>query len=203
MVVVPENWECFMGRRTPAVDAETWLLRHGDVLYRYALRYTATREEAEDLVQETLLAAWRGRSRFRGEASERSWLIGILKHKIGDRLRSAARDPLGENGVEEIEARVFRINGTWLEPPGDWGRDPLDDAQCDAFLESVAKCLDDIPEAQREAFLLRELAAMDAESVSQSMRITVDNLYVLLHRARLRLRRCLERIWFAGEENES
>lgn len=192
-----------MGRADPTPDAEAWLTNHGDVLYRYARGHAATRDEAEDLVQETLLAAWRGRDRFRGEASERSWLIGILKHKIGDRLRSAARQPVGEGGAEEVEARVFQANGTWREPPGHWGRNPLDEAQYDAFIDSVSQCLDGLPQSQREAFLLRELGTMDAAAVSQSMEVSMDNLYVLLHRARLRLRRCLERIWFTRGESAS
>lgn len=192
-----------MERATTELDAEDWLARHGDVLYRYALRYTAGRDEAEDLVQETLLAAWRSRDRFRRESLERTWLIGILKHKIGDRLRSVARkhEQLGEYDEDTIDGYLFRANGTWRRPPGRWGCDPLDDAQHDAFMETLSQCLDGIPNAQREAFLLRELGEMGAEAAGQSMGVTVNNLYVLLHRARLRLRRCLERTWFVRGES--
>jgi RNA polymerase sigma-70 factor (ECF subfamily) len=194
-----------MERATTELNAEDWLTRHGEALYRYAMRYTAAHNEAEDLVQETLLAAWRSRDRFRGEASERTWLIGILKHKIGDRFRNLGHEHEQSAGDDEdtIEAQFFRANGAWREPPGNWGRDPLDDAQSGAFMESLAKCLGDIPAAQREAFLQRELDGMDAEAAGQSIGVTVNHLYVLLHRARLRLRRCLERTWFRREENES
>lgn len=190
---------------TTELDAEGWLARHGDVLYRYALRRTAARDEAEDLVQETLLAAWRNLDGFRGESSERTWLLGILKHKIGDQLRGSARAREQPNGDsdDKMEARLFRANGTWREPPGRWGRNPLDDAQCDAFMDTLAACLDGIPRAQRESFLLRELGELDAEAAGRLVGVTVNNLYVLLHRARLRLRRCLERTWFMREDNRS
>lgn len=194
-----------MPNAPPQPNAEDWLARHGDVLYRYALRHTRARDEAEDLVQETLLAAWRGHDGFRRDASERTWLIGILKHKLADRARQKARsrEEADADSDEALESRVFRANGTWQEPPGRWGRNPLDDAQSDAFLAALNHCLEGMPENQRESFVLRELTGMDAAAAGRTLGVTVNNLYVLLHRARLRLRRCLEHTWFAREDGPS
>lgn len=183
------------------LDARDWLETHGNVLFCYALRQTSNRDVAEDLVQETLLAAWRGRHHFQGHATERSWLIGILKHKISDHYRRLARsrESLCEN-ADALDTRLFRHNGSWREAPSAWGRDPLDAAQSEAFMTALNHCLQGVPDNQRDAFLLRELGEMDASAVSQSMAISTNNLYVLLHRARLQLRRCLERTWFKREE---
>lgn len=191
-----------MGTATTELDAEGWLHHHGDALFRYALRHTGAQDSAEDLVQDTLLAAWYSREGFRGEAAERTWLMGIMKHKVADHVRRQMRTPAqsaGDGSEDDMESRLFRANGMWREPPGRWGGDPLDDAQCDAFMDTLAQCLDGIPDAQRESFLMRELGELDAKATSDLLGVSANNLYVLLHRARLRLRRCLERTWFGRE----
>lgn len=182
------------------LKAEAWLARHGDALFRYALRKSGTREAAEDLVQDTLLAAWQGRASFRGAASERTWLMAILKHKANDRLRKQYKAPpqTADGSSDDVENRLFTDAGTWRESPGHWGRDPLDDAQADAFLDVLTDCLERIPASQRESFVLRELGELDARESVAVMGITANHLYVLLHRARLQLRRCLERGWFGA-----
>ncbi len=181
------------------LDAQAWLERHGDALFRYALRNTGEREAAEDLVQETLLAAWQGRASFRGASSERTWLMAILRHKVNDHLRQQYQAPRQtEGGSEDVENRMFTDDGTWRKPPGRWGRDPLDNAQADAFLAILMACLESIPATQRESFVLCELGGLNARESVEVMGIKANHLYVLLHRARLQLRRCLERGWFGG-----
>lgn len=97
---------------------------------------------------------------------------------------------------DDIEAEVFRSNGTWREPPGAWAQDPVAQLQRDAFIDALGHCLDGVPPAQRTSFVMRELEGVDAAVASERLGVTPNNLYVLLHRARLRLRRCLEKSGF-------
>ncbi|WP_275402918.1 sigma factor, partial [Acidithiobacillus ferrooxidans] len=111
-----------------------WLDRYGDGLYRQALFRTSNTAVAEDLVQETLLAAWRGHAGFSREAQERTWLYGILEHKIQDHYRQNARVPqISDLEVDDldpdIEESVFQSNGAWAVRPGAWGRDPQEAAE--------------------------------------------------------------------------
>lgn len=180
---------------------EEWLERHGDALYAFARRRVFDPASAEDLVQETLLSAWRSHATFRAESAERTWLIGILKHKCVDEIRRRHRAASVDNMDEsDIEAQVFRADGRWREPPADWGSDPLRQAENAAFLDAVAHCLDNVPPAQRASFLMRELYDLDTDVASERLGVSQNNLYVLLHRARLRLRRCLEQSGFVAEK---
>jgi len=186
-----------MVHAVPRIDPERWLEEHGDVLYRFALLRTGDPDTAEDLVQDTLLAAWRNHASYRGDASERTWLTGILRHKIADRLRGAAGSFNADAGAG-IEEGLFRADGTWRTAPGSWGEEPISDAQAEAFMDAVAGCLGELAPNQRSCFVLRELDDVDTEEASRQLGVSAGHLYVLLHRARLALRRCLELHWFSG-----
>ncbi|MGN8200371.1 sigma-70 family RNA polymerase sigma factor [Salinisphaera sp. RV14] len=184
---------------TPSA-AEYWLQRHGDALYAFALARVFDRASAEDLVQDTLLAALRQQDSFRADSSERTWLIGILKHKCIDEIRRRARSARArEPRADDVEAQLFRPDGRWREPPATWADEPLQQLQREAFITALGRCLDGVPEAQRDSFVMRELHGLDADAASAQMGVTPNNLYVLLHRARLRLRRCLEKSGFMAE----
>lgn len=169
---------------------------HGVVLFRYALRRLRRREDAEDAVQETLLAALRGHQRYRGEGKERSWLIGILRHKIADTQRSAAR----ESTSAHADDGWWDQRGGWLHPPRRWQGDPQLLSQDREFLAILHGCLGNLPRRQAQAMLLRTVEEVPVGEVATRMQVSLGNLGVLLHRARLRLRECLERRWFAPEE---
>lgn len=182
---------------------EEWLDAHGDALYRYALVRTGQRDVAEDLVQETLLAAWRGREGFRAASGERTWLFGIMKHKIDDHFRRTARTggvlpaPDEDTAVDE-ESLEFGEDGSWRTRPGAWGGDPLGQAEAEQFWRELNRCLERLPVRLREGFVLRELSGLESRQICEVLEISENNLYVLLHRARLRVRSCLERSWFGG-----
>ncbi|UEO00444.1 sigma-70 family RNA polymerase sigma factor [Acidiferrobacter thiooxydans] len=184
-------------RRRAAV--QTWLEAYGTPLYRYALVRVGQREIAEDLVQETLLGALRTTRPPDGRASEKTWLVGILKHKIVDHLRSRQRSPLDHcldpelNDGDDIEAVVFRTDGRWREPTNAWG-DPLKTLERKAFWRHLTTCLGRLPAAQSEIFALRELEELPMEDVARLAGVSVGNIYVLLHRARLALRLCLQQM---------
>lgn len=185
-----------------ASDPELWVELHGDALFRYALSRLGDAAAAEDLVQETFLAAIAGRGGFRGEAVERTWLIGILRHKLVDLLRRRCREqplPAGDEGDAVVEG-MFLPDGHWRNPPRAWGADPEDLASRREFWRVFESCRGALPGRQAAVFTLRMLEDVTAEQVCQDLGISATNLWVLLHRARIRLRTCLEANWFGGPQ---
>lgn len=184
-------------------DPTRWVDLHGDVLYRFALARLGDPEQAEDTVQEALLAGLAGQDRFEGGSSERTWLVGILKHKIVDRLRRRAReqaDPEVTDPQTGLEAH-FNRHGLWREKPRGWGGSPDRALEDKEFWDVFRRCLSGLPPRLAEAFALRELDGLDSEKVRDVMDVSATNLWTLLHRARLHLRRCLEGGWF-GEKRK-
>lgn len=180
-----------------------WLDKYGDSLYRYAFLRTRSRESAEDIVQETLIGALRAVELPDGRATEKTWLFGILKHKIADYGRTRQRSPLDQSLQNEdesdIETQIFQADGRWREPTSTWG-DPLKHVESQTFLQSLKGCLETLPTAQSEMFMLREIEEMSLEDAAQIAGVSAANVYVLLHRARLALRQCLRHVGY-GEEN--
>jgi RNA polymerase sigma-70 factor (ECF subfamily) len=174
-------------------DPGEWLSRYGDALYRYALDRLRRSHEAEDAVQETLLAALKARGEFQGRSDPRTWLIGILKRKVADRLRAAAR-AARETDLNDLDA-WFDTRGKWRKAPGRWD-DPAAAAERSEFWPVVRRCLAQLPARMAQAFTLRTLDDRAPADVCRELAISPDNLWVLLHRARLQLMRCLERHGF-------
>ncbi len=177
------------------MDGDAWVDAHADALFRYALTRLRRREDAEDAVQETLLAALTAKRDFRGDSSERTWLIGILRHKIVDRIRADARTPVVAESDEAMD--WCGETGNWLHPPKAWQGDPGRLAEDGEFWERVRACFAGLPDRQAQAFALRVMDDLPADEVCKQLDITPTNLWVMLHRARTRLRDCLERTWFA------
>jgi RNA polymerase sigma-70 factor (ECF subfamily) len=175
---------------------------HGDYLFRFALSRLRQREVAEDLVQETFLAALRGRDRFAGGSSERTWLVGILKRKIVDYLRRKGHEqPVGDLTASDqwVEA-LFDERGNWSKKPGKWPADAGATLETQEFWAIFSACLDKLPERLASAFTLREVEELDGQEVCKVLNVSANNLWVMLHRARLGLLRCLEVHWFGTEK---
>jgi RNA polymerase sigma-70 factor (ECF subfamily) len=183
---------------SPAVDPAAWVDRHGDALFAYALLRVRDRAVAEDLVQECFLAALKARERFTGGATERTWLVGILKHKIVDHFRRTPREdePPEPAGAEPAEALAFTASGFWKVRYKSWGRDPRVLAENVEFWAILRRCLSRLPRRWADAFALRELEGFTGEQVCQVLGLTPTNLWARLHRARLGLRHCLDTHWF-------
>lgn len=183
-------------------DPETWVDRYGGYLYRYALSRVRDPSAAEDLVQETFAAALRARDGFRGASSERSWLTGILKHKIVDLFRRNAREhPIGEGDLREMENAAesfFDRFHHWTSAPKTW-RDPRASLEEREFWNALNRCVDQLPKTAASAFVLRVLEGHPGADVCKIMGVSSTNLGVILHRARLQLRGCLEKHWFRSE----
>lgn len=188
--------------RNESLSPDAWVDRHGPYLYRYALSRVRRQEVAEELVQDALLAAWRGRRSFSGRSSERTWLTAILKRKLIDWLRtSVKRRVLEGEGQDAWAAAQFTSRGNWRTTPAHVSSAvPTDGPTRDEFWHEFQSCLDALPLRLRDVFVLRYLDESSAEDVSARAGVTVGNLWVMLHRARLRMAACLTEHWFDGED---
>ncbi|MDT8376734.1 MAG: sigma-70 family RNA polymerase sigma factor [Mariprofundaceae bacterium] len=177
---------------------EGWVREHGDYLYGYACsRLNGDTETARDMVQEALIAAWKSCAQFKGESSHRTWLIGILKHKIIDHFRQMGRLASLSAAVKmEPASDFFGEDGKWHESPRTWHQNPETLSESNEFYRTLQKCLDKLPEVQKRTFCLRELGGESTQAVCKNLDISSSNFHVLMHRARIALRGCLDSNWF-------
>ena len=188
-------------------DPGRWLDDHGDYLFKYAVFRLRDDTAAEDAVQETFLAALRAYKKFEGRGSERTWLVGILKHKVVDHFRRVVREaPLGEEADEASDHREFferadEWQGHWNTDyaPTDWRATPAELLERSDFWKVFSDCLLPLPPRTASAFTMREVDGHTSEEICETLSISVNNLWVMLHRARLQLRNCLEVNWFKRE----
>lgn len=151
---------------------------------------------AEDAVSETLLAALEKPQAFAGRSQLRTWLIGILKHKLVDQIRRNCKE-MSTTGADEesIEDALFSADGHWRDQPQDWG-DPEHSLRQVEFFQVLEACVDKLPGQQGRLFMMREWLELETDEICKQLAITPTNLWVMLHRARLRLQECLQLNWF-------
>jgi RNA polymerase sigma-70 factor (ECF subfamily) len=188
-----------VGVSGPNIPAQIEALR--PYLLRIACLQLRDRDAAEDVVQDAMLAALKDAPNFAGRSSVKTWLVTILKHKIIDVLRQRTRhatESLDEE-VELDEAETpFTARGRWAQKPANWG-DPEQQLERKDFLAVLDFCLDDLPPNQGRVFMLREVFELEADEICKTVGISSSNLWVLLYRARMMLRQCLEKRWFASK----
>jgi RNA polymerase sigma-70 factor, ECF subfamily len=157
-------------------------------------------DAAEDLVQDTLLAAMVSKNSFAGASTERTWLIAILKHKLVDKIRKSIHErPLAELRSED-DADLFDKNGKWTVRVSKWQADPHETMESDEFQKVLASCLSKLPPRMAQVFWLHEAESMNSKQLCKELEISPTNVWTLLHRARLRLQRCLSLNWFEGDD---
>ncbi|MCV2438690.1 sigma-70 family RNA polymerase sigma factor [Paucibacter sp. DJ2R-2] len=193
----PEN-EDQVSDPDPKVAAELASLRPQLLKFaRFQLRNSAG---AEDAVSETMLAALMRAPSFQGKSQFKTWVFGILKHKLIDQLRKQPREVSLDEDPGLMDT-LFLSDGHWSNPPSDWG-DPERSLQQAEFFTVLEACIDHLPEKQGRAFMLREWMDMDVEEITKTLGVSPGNCGVLLHRARLRLRECLEQKWFSPQRGK-
>jgi RNA polymerase sigma-70 factor, ECF subfamily len=188
----------------PSSDPGAWVDEHGDYLFRYAMLRLHDASAAEDIVQETLLAALQASHTFASRGSERTWLVGILKHKVTDYFRRSCREtPVSQLEDESFEhGEFFRRGGEWEghweadQAPVEWRATPEALLEQSEFFDVFDNCLSPLPARTASVFTLREVDGLSSEEICGIFGVSMNNLWVMLHRARLHLRHCLELNWF-------
>jgi RNA polymerase sigma-70 factor (TIGR02943 family) len=178
-----------------------WVKQYADYLLNYAYLRVRNRELAEDLMQETFISALKSQHTYNGTASEKTWLTAILKYKIIDHYRSklSKQSKLTDSIDQDANNDFFNSGDTfhWFE-----SRKPKDWNTADKILESrefdtaLSRCLEKMPERLSAVFSLKYIAGETTESVCKEFGITSSNYWIIIHRAKLQLRECLEKNWF-------
>lgn len=179
-------------------DPNRWVELYADRLFAFAYSRLRNRDTAEEVVQETFLAALRNRDQFRHESDLGGWLMGILKRKVIDRHRSRMKQPVSLDSDQSFLDGLFDASGHWSSAAMAAKAVDLDTLEQAEFQEMLKKCLDRLPEQQASAFILREIDDESTDNVCKELEITPSNLWVLIHRARLRLAECLRARWAMG-----
>jgi RNA polymerase sigma-70 factor (ECF subfamily) len=177
-----------------------WLEKYGDYLFGFAMSRLHNETAAEDLVQETLLAALQSQQKFSNNSSEKTWLTAILKNKIIDHYRRSIRQV--SFASEEEETEFFDNQGAWRETPTDWNSNPETLHQQKKFQAVLQECLANLPKNLAAVFTLREIEGLETKQICEILNLSPNNFWVMLHRARLQLRQSLENRWF-GKRQET
>lgn len=176
------------------IDPATWVDHHGDTLFRYALSRLRDPDSAEEVVQETFVAAVGAASQYSGAGAEGAWLLGILKRKIVDCIRGRNRPDagLGAGPGDDPTESLFDEKGNWRFDPRFAGNQPGACLEREEFWQAFRACLNRLPQRQADVFSLREVEELSSEKICKELQISSSNLWVLLHRARLRLVGCMK-----------
>jgi len=185
------------------LDPENWLTRHGDYLLSFVMLRVGDKQLAEDLVQETLVSAWKSRDTFKGDSSEVTWLVAILRNKVTDyyRKRDILKDAveyLGKTDQEFYNNFFDKTTGHWLREaaPKAWSESTdagVESAEFDIILRD---CVQKMPSRLAPVFVARFFEDEDAETICKAHGISPSNYWVIIHRAKVLIRACLEKNWF-------
>jgi RNA polymerase sigma-70 factor (TIGR02943 family) len=188
----------------PKINPDAWVDQYGDALFHFALARVSNREVAEDLVQETFLAAVKSQDRFKGQSSEKTWLFAILKHKVIDHYRQSKPIVHTQGGLRELEDMdtFFNANGSWHIRPQNWRADPGKSQAVREALDHFYQCLADLPQKTADVFVHREIDGLNTKEICKQLDITPANCWVILYRARVLLRTCLESMGYGRQKEE-
>lgn len=181
---------------TNEINATLWVDRYSDYLYNYTIARVNDHEITQDLISETFLAGLKSMKNFKGEASERTWLISILKRKIIDHYRKSNSN----KGKAEVRIKYQdgESEGDWLEErvSDTFDRTAEDQMENEELGMAIYKCLDSLPKKQATIFRMKTIDGFDTETICNEFEITASNLWVIVHRARKGMAQCLESNWF-------
>lgn len=177
-------------------DPQLWVQKYADVLYVYTVARVTDTGVAEDIVQDTFLSAWKNRESYKGEASEKNWLFSICKNKIIDYYRKNARSVV-RTAKEDIPENDFNEAEHWTKEAGpkEWNVDYTGTIETKEFYSVLQSCKNKLQKMQQAVFSMKYLDNLETEEICKVLNITPSNYWVLIHRAKLQLRGCLEKNW--------
>lgn len=177
------------------LDPDKWVGRYANYLYNYSIVRVNDHEVAQDLVSETFLAGLRSKDNFKGNSTERTWLIAILKHKIIDHYRR--KNSQKGSAEVQVEWHDEEQEGSWLEERvGDEQNPNISDIIENRELgAAILACLETLDEKHAEIFRLRTIENYETEAICNEFGITPSNLWVIIHRARKAMVDCLKENW--------
>lgn len=182
---------------TNILQPDSWVDAYADYLYNYAVARVNNEAIAKDLVQETFFAGLKSAKNFKGNATERTWLVSILKRKVIDYYRKIN----SKKGQAEIRMNFSDSGdeeGNWLEErvPNSWSNDTDHSIENEELKYQLEKCIDSLPEKYAMVFRMKTIQEFSTEEICKELNITTSNLWVMVHRARTQLRNCMEKNWF-------
>ncbi len=179
------------------LDPNKWILLYADYLFNYTINRIDDEELAKDLVQETFFSALKSMKNYRGEASERTWLVSFLKRKIIDQYRKMN----SKKGKAEIRVNFYEEGdkkGSWLEErvPQTWNNEAETDIESKELGVALNHCIEALPYKYKVVFKMKTIDDIETEEICNELNITASNLWVMIHRARVQFRKCMEDNWF-------
>lgn len=182
------------------LNPHQWVAAHADYLYGFAITRINNEELARDLVQDTFLAALQKTTGFQGKSSERTWLTAILKNKIIDvyRKKSSGLQNITEKEAEDEQNDFFNADdGHWTKSSGpkEFGIEDTDKLVGKEFEAIMKRCLQKLPALWMSVFTMKHIDEEPTETICTELKVTQANFWVIIHRAKLNLRACLQRNW--------
>ncbi|WP_372745035.1 sigma-70 family RNA polymerase sigma factor [Lutibacter sp.] len=186
-----------MPKETHLLNPDKWVKLHADYLYNYAIGRINNHDLAKDLVQDTFFAGLKAMDNFQGLASERTWLVAILKRKIIDYYRKIN----SAKGKAEVKMNFYddgEREGDWIEEriPSSWNNETEKDIENEELSDALEKCIANLPEKYAMVFRMKTIQQIETEDICKELEISSSNLWVIIHRARTQLRKCMEDNWF-------
>ncbi len=180
-------------------NSEQWVTDHADYLYAFALKRLPDPELCKDLVQDTFMSAIKSLSQFEGNSSERTWLTSILKNKVIDVYRKKSKEAAFIEGLskEEQHDNFFESNGHWKQQylPQGWGIEETDYLENKELKSILERCIKKLPALWAMVFNMKYLEEEDSKKICKELDISPSNFWVIIHRSKLSLRRCISNYW--------
>lgn len=179
------------------LDTSKWIDNYADYMYNYAVVRVSNEDIAKDLVQDTFFAGLKSAKNFQGKSTERTWLVSILKRKIIDHYRKIN----SKKGQAEVRMNFYddgENEGNWIEDrvPQSWNNQSEKNIENEELKSQLERCIDALPEKYAMVFRMKTIQEFETEEICKELDITSSNLWVIIHRARTQLRRCMEDNWF-------
>ncbi|ARV15737.1 sigma-70 family RNA polymerase sigma factor [Polaribacter sp. SA4-12] len=186
-----------MAEEQVLLNTDKWIDNYADYMYNYAVVRVNDSDLAKDLVQDTFFAGLKSAKNFQGKSTERTWLISILKRKIIDHYRKIN----SKKGQAEVRINFYddgENEGNWLEErvPQSWDNQSEKSIENQELKSQLESCIDALPEKYAMVFRMKTIQEFETEEICKELDITASNLWVIIHRARTQLRKCMEDNWF-------